>query len=87
MAGHEDLEDQMVIAFGVTAVAVILWLFLWLHPVLQGKMSLAQFVVVKLFALAQGVTYVAHAADQALVAYRTAAASDRSCPQSLWMEA
>lgn len=79
---------MVIMPYVVAAVvAVILWLFVWSWKVWAGKVSLAQFTVVKLFALAQFCTYVAHAADQGLVAYRTAASCDRSCPESLWMGA
>lgn len=78
--------DGRMIAAVLIAAAVILWLFTFLLPVLQGNITLAQFIVATLYKRAQRAMYLAHAADEALVAYSKAKAEDKSCPRSMWME-
>jgi hypothetical protein len=78
-------NGQMIGAVAATA-AVILWLFFYLSPVLQGAITLPQFIVGRLYRRAQRAMYLAHAADEALVSYKQAEANDKSCPRSMWME-
>ena len=78
-------NGQMIAAVALT-VAVVLWLFNYLLPVLQGNLTLPQFIVGRLYRRAQRAMYMAHAADEALVAYKQAQAADKSCPRAYWME-
>lgn len=78
--------DGRIIATVILASAVCMWLFFWLSPVPQGHITMAQFIVARLYRRAQRAMYLAHAADEALVAYKEAAATDKSCPRSMWME-
>lgn len=70
----------------LSSAAVILWLFFYLAPWLQGSLTFTQFIVAKLHKRAQRATYLAHAAGQALVSYKQAEADDKTCPRALWME-
>ena len=74
------------VATAAVAVLTVL-LYAYFRAYICGYVTLGQFIVAKLHKRAQRATYLAAAADQALVTYKQAERDDKTCPRALWMEA
>lgn len=75
--------DGLVLAQLLGGAAVLGAAFWYFLPVLQGQLTLAQFIVMRLHRRAQRAKWTAHAADQALVAYADIKAKDNTRPVSV----
>jgi len=77
--------DWFIASAAIAVLAVILYAYF--RPYICGYVTFGQFIVAKLHKRAQRATYLAVAADQALVTYKQAERDDKTCPRALWMEA